>query len=397
MKNILIYHRFATAIISGDCYQPLMFIAELQRSCNVTLLLNRDFDIAGAAQKFAVPIDLSRLTVKKIPPAPFPRFRHSRVFNEARHLRAHAKSADICISTTGIIDFGKPAHYFICGLNNLGGSAFYDHVHAPNIKTRTGIRRLARKFCTWLDENIAKPMMGMRPLRKITGNPLEHVYPTSTYVEDVMRRYFGAFNSTIFYPPTTFDFSAQGVERDPLRVIYIGRIFPEKRVDIVIGIVEQARAISGKDIRLRIAGDLMPSPYVNTIKQMAAQRPWVELVGPIYGKDKESFMLSGTYAIHAEREEPFGIAITEYLKSGNIAIVPDAGGTTEIVNSPALTYHSNKEAAQILVRLIDDGAFREEQRHHCAERAKEFTRDAYMARQHDLLAQIVNPNEVLGK
>ena len=391
MKNVLIIHRFASAIAAGDCYQPLMFISELQKSCNVTLLLNRDFDIDGAARKFSVSIDPSRLTIKKLVPAPFPRFRHLRAFHEARQLRAHARNADICISTASIVDFGRPAHYFICRINDLGGHAFYDHVHAPNIKTRTGIRRLARKFGTWLEENVAKPAIGIRPLRKIFGNPLDHVYPTSSYVENVMRSYFGDFNSTLFYPPTTFEFTAQGVERNPLRVAYIGRIYPEKRITDIIGIVERARAVSGKDLELHIAGELAPIPYVETIRQMASSRPWVKLAGPVYGKDKETFLLSAAYAIHAERVEPFGISITEYLKAGNIVIVPDAGGTTEIVDAPALTYHKSEEAAQILVRLIGDDAFREEQLRHCAERAKEFSCAAYMARQHALLAKMAGP------
>ena len=397
MKNILIYHRFASELAAGDCYQPLMFIAELQRNSNVTMLLNRDFDIAGAAQKFAIPIDPSRLAVKKIKPAPFPRMRHFRAFHEARQIRAYARKADICISTTGIIDFGKPAHYFICGLNNLGGHAFYDHVHASNIKTRTGIRRLLRKVGTWLEENVAKPMMGIRPMKKITGNPLEHIYPTSRYVENVMSSYFGPFNSTIFYPPTTFDFSAANVPRNPLRVVYVGRIFPEKRLTDILTTVERARLISGKDIELHIAGQLIQTPYVEKLKRLAGERPWARLVGPAYGADKEALMLSASYAIHAERDEAFGISVSEYLKAGAIPIGPDEGGTTEIVDSPALTYRTNEEAAQILVHLIDDDAFREELRRHCAERAKEFTRNAYMVRQHALLAQITESTGHLDK
>ena len=46
-------------------------------------------------------------------------------------------------------------------------------------------------------------------------------------------------------------------------------------------------------------------------------------------------------------------------------------------------------AANILSRLLTDASFREEQRLHCAERAKTFTRQAYIDRQRLLLDSIL--------
>ena len=100
-------------------------------------------------------------------------------------------------------------------------------------------------------------------------------------------------------------------------------------------------------------------------------------------------MLSATDALHAERDEAFGISVTEYLKAGLIPIVPDEGGTPEIVDSPALTYRTNEDAAQILAHLLSDAGFRENRRRHCVERAKLFSREAYLERQGKLLAEIV--------
>ena len=93
--------------------------------------------------------------------------------------------------------------------------------------------------------------------------------------------------------------------------------------------------------------------------------------------------------LHAERHEAFGISVAEYLVSGNIAIVPDEGGSREVVDSPALSYRTDDEAASILSRLLTDASFREEQRLHCAERAKTFTRQAYIDRQRLLLDSIL--------
>ena len=81
--------------------------------------------------------------------------------------------------------------------------------------------------------------------------------------------------------------------------------------------------------------------------------------------------------------------MAEYLVAGLIPIVPDEGGTPEVVGSPALAYHADEDAARILARLVTDGDFRDEQRRNCAERAKVFTRESYLERQHELLRRIV--------
>jgi glycosyltransferase involved in cell wall biosynthesis len=122
---------------------------------------------------------------------------------------------------------------------------------------------------------------------------------------------------------------------------------------------------------------------------MAKERDWLKFVGALYGEEKARFLTSGSYAIHAERDEAFGISIAEYLASGLIPIVPDEGGTPEIVDSRALTYRTNEDAAQILAHLLSDAGFRENQQRHCVERAKLFSREAYLERQGKLLAEIV--------
>lgn len=298
-----------------------------------------------------------------------------------------ARNADVCISTANMIDFGKLAHHFVYLLRLFGDNAFTDYVsHAP---PKNGFSHLKQIIRTFLGETVLRPLLGIRSTRRILSDPREHIYPTSLYVDKVMREFYGPFNSTIFYPPTSFEVKLGPVDRDPLQVVYLGRIFPEKRIDHIIDIVERARRISGKDLTLRIAGHLKETAFVEKLKQTASEKTWVQLVGPLYGEDKERFLLSGTYAIHAERDETFGISITEYLKAGCIPLVPDEGGTVEIVDSPALTYHTNEEAAQTLVRLLTDEAFREEKRAHCADRARRFSMQIYMENQHKILDSIL--------
>ena len=390
MKKVLIYFTQFARELGGSEYMPLLFLAELQKTCEVTLALNWPSDVENAARLCGVPLDTARLNVVLVKPrsAFLCKLDSILPFYRTRQLKKLAKNADVCISTVNMFDFGKPAHHFIYFMRMFGDNAFNDFfLHRPPL---TGVPLLKRKLRTLLAENILRPLLRIRSTRKLLRDPREHIYPTSFYVEETMRAFYGSFTGTVFYPPTIFEFHAGKVPRDPLRVNCLGRISPDKKIDEIFRIVREARRITGLDVTLHIGGLLDESPCSDALRKIAGENPWVRLHGAVYREEKEAFLLSGTYAVHAERDEAFGISVTEYLKAGNIALVPDEGGTREIVNTPALTWHDEGEAAAILVKLLTEPSFREEQRKNCARRAEEFSRENYLRRQSRLLADIVS-------
>ena len=386
MKNVLLYYSFSFSFGGGE-YLPLSFIAALQNVCRLTVAADMPSNIERAAEVFGIGIDLSKVKVVQVTPPGYDPKRHNALvsFYRFRHLKKLARHADVCLSAANIMDFGRPAHHFI-NMLAFGDDAFTRYVRNHATPVRTGMAARAKRF---LAEFVLRPLLGMRSKRSIIRDRREHVYPNSRFVEKLMADFFGPFNSTIFYPPTLFE-AGSAAARDPLKVVYIGRIVPEKRITDLIGIVEKARAATGLDVKFHLAGRLNQTPaYGAELEKMAAERDWLKFTGPLYGEEKKSFLLSGSYAIHAERLEAFGIAVTEYLASGNIALVPDEGGAPEVVGSPDLTYRTNKEAAQILARLLTDTAFRERQREHCAARARFFSAESYLGRQRELIESIV--------
>ena len=391
MTKVLIYFTNFSTSLGGSEYLPLLFINWLQkRNYVVTIALDWKSDIECVSRLSGIPVDLSRLTVVYVKPKNhfFQRIDAILPFYRVRQLKRLAKNSDVCISAANMMDFGKPAHHFVYLMRHFGDNVFYDYVmHRGPL---SGAVRLRRELRTCIAEYFLRPLLGVRSTRKILSDPREHIYPNSHYVEETMRNFYGQFKSTIFYPPTTFDFTmSKNVVRASMDVVCIGRIIPEKRVTDIIDIVEHARSISGYNIRLRIAGQLVPQTYyTEEIKRLASERGWIELAGALYGDEKENFLLSGTYAVHARRDEEFGIAVAEYLKAGLIPIVPDEGGGREVVDSQDLTYHVNEDAARLLVKLISDAVFRERIGAHCRNRAKMFSRSAYMVRQHKLLERI---------
>jgi len=390
MKHVLIYYKVFHSWVGGGRFLPLLFIAELQKTCEITLALDTMSDVANGAKLAGIPLDASKLKVVQVMPKNefLRKIDATLPFYRVRQLKKLAKNADVCISTVNMIDFGRPAHHFVYIFKTFGDNAFIDYCrHIPPLKGFAGFKRNLRTF---IAEKFLRPMLGIRSTRKIIQDPREHIYPTSRYVDSVIRGFYGPFTSTVFYPPTAFEFKMKDVERDPLQVNYIGRISEEKRIEDIIRIVELARESSGADLKLHIAGRMENTPYAEKLKRIAAEKNWIRFVGQVLGEDKERFLLSGTYALHAERDETFGIAITEYLKAGSLPVVPDEGGTMEIVDSPALTYHTIEDAAAILTKLLRDEGFRKEQLAHCAERAKCFTMEAYLEKQRETLAKILS-------
>ena len=390
LRALVYFTQFSPAL-GGSEYLPLTLVAELQKRCRVTLALNWRSDVARAARTMNIPVDMSRLEVVLVKPRSAWLCKLDAIlpFYRTWQLKKLAKRSDICISTVNMFDFGKPAHHFVFLLRHFGDNAFFDFVTHTR---KSGLARFRQQLRTGLAEGVLRPLLGVRSTRKILADRRERIYPNSHYVEKLMRDFYGDFNSTIFYPPTTFAPGAD-VPRDPLRVICLGQIFPEKRVAEMIGIVERARALSGRELTLRIGGPLGDTPYVKKIKALAADRPWVELAGGVYGADKAAFLQSASFALHAERDEAFGIVITEFLKAGVVPVVPDEGGAPEVAGDPDLAYHDDEDAARILARLVTDETFRDGCRRKCAERAGEFSLETYLAKQNRLLNEIVDVAE----
>lgn len=390
MKRILIHYAGGAHVTQGgDFFLPVMLVAALHRAHDVTLALWHPFDLANAARRCGVDIDIRRLKTIALP---FPRNpiiayldRHWGIAWN-RQIRRLALEADICISTNELVDFGKPGYHFVQDANWCQNE-FRARCPGP----LRPVRLVMRRILLLLSEGV-KAAAGFRSPRRLIVGGRDRFFTMSSWLKTTVRGLYGPFDCAVFPPPTLFEPSdAPDAPNRPLRVVYIGRIDPEKRLEDIISIVRQAREFSGRDLRLSIAGEsgLGDVAYYERIRRLAAACDWAELRGPMFGEDKARFLASGTFAVHARRDEAFGIAVTEYLKAGVVPLVPDEGGSREIVASPDLEYATNEDAARILARLATDAAFLARCRAHCRERATHFSRAAYLARQSELLEEIL--------
>lgn len=387
MKKVLLYYNFSFSFGGGD-FLPLSFIAELQNACDLTVALDRADGLRQAADLCGIAIDPAAFKVEQVTPKGYDIRRHNAYLSlyRARRLKKLARTTDICISLSNITDFGRPAHHFM-NMLAFGDDAFTAYVKSGGKTSGKGLADTLRSVAG----SLFRTILGMRTKSQIIRDPKEHVYPNSRFVERLMTEFYGPFNSTVFHPPTLFAVRDPGVRRDPLKVVCIGRILREKRITDIIDIVRRARILSNQDLTLHIAGRIDQDPaYGEALRKIAAEERWVVLAGALYGKEKEDFLTSGTYAVHAERDEAFGISVAEYLVAGLVPLVPNEGGSCEVVSDTDVTYRTNEDAAQILARLLADEDFRVRQQTSCAARAKFFSRDAYLARQRELLRGLLS-------
>jgi len=390
MKKVLLYYNFSYPISGGE-YLPLTLLSELQKSCEVTLACDLAAGFERAMELLDIPLDMSRLAVVQLMPNDYHPSRHTPLLSLRRSwkLKRLAKKSDICISAGNIIDFGKPAHHFMTIIE------FGDDDFAAYARNQTqGKRSLLSKLKRLIFDSFPRLILGLRSKRTIIADNAEHIYPNSYYLDQLMRNFYGDFNSEVFFPPTVFEPKTTPLQRDALQVAFIGRISPEKDIFSIIDIVERARALSGQNLLLCIAGPIdKDTTYIRKLKELAEERPWISLPGATFGEAKDRLLRSSTYAIHAGKIETFGISVAEYLKAGEIVIVPHEGGSREVVDNPRLTYSTHEEAAQILARLLSDTSFRTQQLQHCEARAQFFSRKAYCERQHNLIKRILESQQ----
>lgn len=383
MKNVLLYYNFSYPLGGGDLL-PLTFASWLQSRCELTLAVDSVAGFRRALDAFGIPLDAGRIKIVPLLPAGLTSRSHNFYWSYRRSLRLKrlAAKADVCISAANVTDFGRPAHHFI---NMLSGVDHAFTAHSGIVKPKASIKR-------FLVDEVIRPLAGMRSKRRIFADRRERFYSNSKYVHERLIAFYGDFHDTIFYPPTTYEpaISGETPSRDPMRVICLGRISPQKRVTDIIDVVERARALSGKDIKLTIAGPCGSGEYATTIKQLAEARKWITLVDGVFGKAKDDLLRSGNFAVHSRRDEEFGIAVTEYLKAGLIPVVPCEGGSCEVVDKPELSYSTNEDAASKLARLVTDSAFANAMREHCRARATIFARSEYEKRESEILEKILS-------
>jgi alpha-1,6-mannosyltransferase len=115
-------------------------------------------------------------------------------------------------------------------------------------------------------------------------------------------------------------------------LLYVGRISPEKNIDILVDMMEILAAHSSAEYHLLFAGD---GPRAAWLKSTAAQNVpgRIHLLGHFGSREELARLYANCDAlVHPNPREPFGIAPLEAMASGLPVVAPSAGGVLSYAN-----------------------------------------------------------------
>lgn len=119
-----------------------------------------------------------------------------------------------------------------------------------------------------------------------------------------------------------------GAREDSVIFTYIGRISPEKDLDILASSIKQVKDTLENKAVFVIVGE---GPYLNTLKNILGNDAY--FTGFLQGQQLSEAYASSDVFVFPSTSETFGNVVLEAMCSGLPAIVPDAGGVAEIVTN----------------------------------------------------------------
>ncbi|MEK7239080.1 MAG: glycosyltransferase family 1 protein [Gemmatimonadota bacterium] len=121
--------------------------------------------------------------------------------------------------------------------------------------------------------------------------------------------------------------AAMGVADRDILLVSVGRLAPEKGIDVILDAARRLAPVGGVSIRLAFAGD---GPA--EARYRAAAPPGVVFAGRLEGRALSEFFASADGFVFASTTDTFGNVLLEAMASGLPVIAPDEGPTLDVAN-----------------------------------------------------------------
>jgi glycosyltransferase involved in cell wall biosynthesis len=368
-KTVGVFMPFLSGNRGGPDVTAMWLIQALCAHYDVTLVTTSQFDLDFFNKFAASELKRDQFHIRQIPLLPAPPSMPMSAIQSSlfqRSARSCAAEFDLCLNAMNLLDLGVHAVHFIADLDWLA-AIDPDSQSAPapaKPRSASALRRLYHS----LSASALNPS-GRDLLRE------DVLVSNSEWVASSLRAM--GIESPVIYPPVPWVSREKDWETRRNDFVWIGRIDPSKKLEDAINIVAALRN-AGTDCAIHIVGVAADQAYLNSIRTLAKRMgDWVILEGPIYGEDKIDFLTQFRYAIHTRADEPFGITLVELMKAGCIPFAPNACGSAEILNHPALLFSSRDQAVAQICELFSNPDLSQSVRSFLKHRAESFATDEF--------------------
>ena len=181
-----------------------------------------------------------------------------------------------------------------------------------------------------------------------------------------------------------------GIPRNKPIVLYVGRVDPEKSIDVLMEAFIQAHP-KMPDAHFVVTGDGTARPKLEKMAEKAGLADYVHFLGRVIGDDLPQIYRTGTLFATASKTETQGIVLLEAMAAGLPCIAVDKGAVGDVVKNTKNGYLCQPddvdEIAKSLVRIITD-----------KDRQKRMSEDSLKRiRQHDISYTLTRFEEIYNK
>jgi glycosyltransferase involved in cell wall biosynthesis len=115
-------------------------------------------------------------------------------------------------------------------------------------------------------------------------------------------------------------------------VMFLGKLTPRKRVDVLVRAVAKLAVPPGTDVRLVVAGnDMGAGASIRSLVRSTGVEARTVFAGLLRGRDRLEALADADVLVYPSQDEAFGLVPLEALLSGTPVIVADDSGCGEIV------------------------------------------------------------------
>jgi glycosyltransferase involved in cell wall biosynthesis len=120
---------------------------------------------------------------------------------------------------------------------------------------------------------------------------------------------------------------------NPRLLLYVGRLSPEKNIDVLVEMMEILAADRSTEYHLLFAGDGPRAAWLKGVADLKSPGR-IHLLGHLANRENLADIYANCDAlVHPNAREPFGIAPLEAMASGLPVVAPRAGGVLSYANS----------------------------------------------------------------